>query len=83
MFHRKAMICAVLMATVAVSGCARTHLVRAGATPAEVNKDNNECQFEAVRAVPMSSGDVVEVAFSRHEIQRSCLFAKGYQELPL
>lgn len=64
-----------------LAGCTQMRLVHPTATPQQVAQDNATCEFEGVRAAPLHSGGAVALAFSRHEIQRSCLFSRGYVEI--
>jgi hypothetical protein len=78
---RNVSVITTALAVSLLGGCAQTQLYNPNATPQMAAQDNAACQFEAVRAAPLQSGGAIELAFSRNEIKRACLFARGYVEV--
>ena len=55
-------------------------LVNPNATPAQVQRDQMECEYEATKAVPDTGmGSALAIGMQRGSLMRQCMQLRGYR----
>lgn len=70
----------MLAGAIALAGCGGPIRVVGppGTTPAQWRHVSDMCEYKGVKAAPLQSGGVFELAFARLEVERYCVRAAGY-----
>ncbi|TAK62300.1 hypothetical protein [Methylobacter sp.] len=75
----------LVVGVILMTGCAQTIYVKPGATPAQLAKDNADCQYDVVKNTPTYDGvsDPIAAGIAMHErkqaILEACYASKGYR----